>query len=65
MSFSLDREIVIQSTLVISKSKGPAETLRDIRNSTYQICRVEEHTKRTTKFHKQSCDMTPLVRNIC
>ena len=40
----------IQSTLVISKSKGPAETLRDIRTSTYQMCRIEENTKRTTKF---------------
>ena len=27
----------IQSTLVISKSKGPTKTLRDIRTSTYQI----------------------------
>ena len=34
----------IQSTLVISKSKGPSETLRDIRTSTYQICRIEENT---------------------
>ena len=42
----------LQSTLVISNSKGPAETLRDIRTSTYQICRIEENTKRTTKFHK-------------
>ena len=42
---------IIQSTLVISKSKGPAETLRDIRTSTYQMCRIEENTKRTTKFH--------------
>ena len=42
----------IQSTLVISKSKGPSETLRDIRTSTYQICRIEENTNRTTKFHK-------------
>ena len=25
----------LQSTLVISKSKGPSETLRDIRTSTY------------------------------
>ena len=32
--------LTIQSTLVISKSKGPSETLRDIRNSTYQICRI-------------------------
>ena len=41
-----------QSTLVISKSKGPSETLRDIRSSTYQMCRIEENTNRTTKFHK-------------
>ena len=27
--------IIIQSTLVISKSKGPSEILRDIRTSTY------------------------------
>ena len=55
----------IQSTLVISKSKGLSETLRDIRNSTYQICRIEENTNRTTKFYKWTCNLTPLVRNIC
>ena len=33
----------IQSTLIISKSKGLYETLRDIRTSTYQICRTEEN----------------------
>ena len=54
----------IQSTLVISKSKGPAETLRDIRTSTYQMCRIEENTKRTTKFHKWTCNLTSLIRNI-
>ena len=32
----------IQSTLVISKSKGPSKTVRDIRTSTYQICSIEE-----------------------
>ena len=42
----------IQSTLVISKSKGPSETLRDIRTSTYQVFRIEENTNRTTKFQK-------------
>ena len=42
----------IQSTLVISKSKGPSKTVRDIRTSTYQMCRIEENTKQTTKFHK-------------
>ena len=40
-----------KSTLVISK-KGPSETLQDIRTSTYQMCRIEENTNRTTKFHK-------------
>ena len=42
----------IQSTLVISKSMGPSERLRDIRTSTYQICRIEENTNRTTEFQK-------------
>ena len=54
----------IQSTLVISKSKGPFETLRDIRNSTYQMCRIEENTIRTTNFHKRTCNLSPLVSNI-
>ena len=34
--------INIQSTLVISKSKGPSKTVRDIRTSTYQICSIEK-----------------------
>ena len=46
------REKYIQSTLAISKSKGPSKTLRDIRSSTYQICSIEVKTIRTTKFHK-------------
>ena len=33
----------IQSTLVISNSKGLYETFRDIRTSTYQICGTEEN----------------------
>ena len=40
----------IQSTLVISKLKGPSETLRDIRTSTYQIFRIEENTNRQLNF---------------
>ena len=32
----------IQSTLVISNSKRLSEILRDIRSSTYQVCRIEE-----------------------
>ena len=42
----------IQSTLVISKSKGLSEILRDIRTSTYQICRIEEKLIRLTTFNK-------------
>ena len=57
--------IPIQSTLVMSKSKGPSEILRDIRTSTYQMCRTKENTNRTTKFHKRTCNFTPLVENIC
>ena len=37
----------IQSTLAISKSKGPSETLRDIRALAYQISRTEKNTNRT------------------
>ena len=37
-------DIILQSTLVISKSKGPSKTVRDIRTSTYQICSIEENT---------------------
>ena len=43
---------ILQSTLIISKSKEPSETLRDIRTSTSQIWRIEENTNGTTKFHK-------------
>ena len=55
----------VQSTLVISKSRRPSETLRDIRTSTYQRCRTEKNTNRTTKFHKRTCNLTPLVSNLC
>ena len=40
----------LQSTLIISKSKGPSETLRDNRTPTYQIFRIEENTNQTTNF---------------
>ena len=56
---------IIQSTLVISKAKGPSEILRDKRTSTYQTCRTEENTNQTTTFHKWTCNLTPLVKNIC
>ena len=35
----------VQSTLVISNSKGLAETIRDIRTSTYQSWESEENNK--------------------
>ena len=50
--FILGCQIHVQSTLVISKSKGPSETLRVICTSTYQVCSIEDKTIRTFKFHK-------------
>ena len=52
VNVSLKFHMLIQATLVTSKLKGPSETLRDIRTSTYQMCGTEENTNRTTKFHK-------------
>ena len=52
------------STLVISNSKGLSEILRDIRSSTYQICRIEEKIIRTTSFNKYICNWTLEVRYI-
>ena len=40
-----DRKFQLQSTLVISNSKGLTETLRDIRTSTYQSWESEENNK--------------------
>ena len=54
----------IQSTLVISKSKGLSAILRDIRTSTYQICRIEEKRIRLTTFNKYMSNVTPEVRDI-
>ena len=54
----------IQSTLVISNSKGLSEILRDIRTSTYQICRIEEKMILTTTFNKYICNCTLEVRDI-
>ena len=48
----IDLSYYIQSTLPISRLKGPSETLRDILTSTYQIFRIEENINGTTKFHK-------------
>ena len=42
----------LQSTLVISNSKGLYEILLDIRTSTYQICIIDEKLIRTTTFNK-------------
>ena len=54
----------IQSTPVISNSKGLSEILRDIRTSTYQTCRIEEKIIRTTTFNKNMCNWTLEVRDI-
>ena len=58
------KDINIQSTLVISNSKGLSEILRDIRTSTYQICRIEEKIIRLTTFNKYICNWILEVRDI-
>ena len=55
---SPDTILCVQSTLVISNSKGLSEILRNIRTSTYQICRTEEKIIRTTAFNKYMCNWT-------
>ena len=54
----------VQSTLVISNSKGLCKILRDIRTSTYQICRIEEKLIRLTTFNKYMCNWTLDVRDV-
>ena len=55
---NLAKQKCIQSTLVISNSRGLSEKLRDIRTSTYQIFRIEEKIIRTTTFNKFVCNWT-------
>ena len=54
----------VQSTLVISNSKGLSEILRDIRSSTYQVCRIEEKIIWLTTFNKLIGNWTFEVRDI-
>ena len=56
--------VYIQSTLVISNSKGLSEILRDIRTSTYQICRIEEKLIRLITLNKYMYNWTLEVRDI-
>ena len=56
--------IYIQSTLAISNSTGLSEIVRDIRTSTYQICRIVEKLIRLTTFNKYMCNWTLEVRDI-
>ena len=44
--------------------QGLSEILRDIRTSTYQICRIEEKLIRLTIFNKYMCNWTLEVRDI-
>ena len=57
-------EVFIQSTLVISNSKGLSEILRDTRTSTYQICITEEKLIWLTTFNKYICNWTLEVPDI-
>ena len=54
----------IQSTLVISNSKGLSEILRDTRSSTYQVCRIEGKKIWLTTFNKVIGNWTFEVRDI-
>ena len=54
----------IQSTFVISNSKGLSKILRNIRTSTYHICILEEKINRTTAFNKCICNWTLEVRHM-
>ena len=56
--------IMVQSTLVISNSMGLSEILRDIRSSTYQVCRIEEKIIWLTTFNKLIGNWTFEVRDI-
>ena len=57
--------LLVQSTLVISNSKGLSEALRDIRTSKYQSCRSEaKKITPTTTFNKWIFNLTPEVRDI-
>ena len=55
---------LIQSTLIISNSKGLSEIFRDIRTSIYQNCIIEEKINRTTTFNKCICDWTLEIGDI-
>ena len=53
----------LQSTTVISKSKGLSEILQDIRTSTSDL-QDGGKINRTTTFHKWICNLTSDVRDI-
>ena len=53
----------IQSTFVISKSKGLSEILRRTPTSKYQICRMWGKINRKTTFHKWICNLILEVRD--
>ena len=61
-------QIHVQSTLVISNSKGLSEMLRDIRTSTYQICRIADKIIRTTTYNEfignWALEVRDIVKNI-
>ena len=59
-----DNNIALQSTIVISNSKGLIKILRDIRTSTYQICRIKEKIIQTTTFNEYIFNWTFEVRDI-
>ena len=63
-AYGVKGPLIVQSTLVISNSKGLFEILRDIRSSTYQVCRIEEKIIWLTTFNKLIGNWTFEVRDI-
>ena len=55
---------LIQSILVISKSKGLSETLQDIHTSTYRFAELMKTINRTASVNKWICNFTPEVRDL-
>ena len=54
----------IKSTVVISKSKGHSEILRDIRTSIYEICRNEGKNRSNNHISQMNITLIPEVRDI-
>ena len=53
---------ILQSTLVISNSRGLSETLRDIRTSKYQSCRSEENNNSNKHIKQMNSEARDILK---